>query len=55
MNIISLIKWTFPSPVLTPDQKDFWHENDFLILQDFFERPFVKGKQKAKVEVIIGS
>jgi hypothetical protein len=55
MNIISLIKRTFPSPVLNPDQKYFWHENDFLILQAFFERLFVKGKQKAKVEVIIGS
>jgi phytanoyl-CoA hydroxylase len=37
MNIISLIKRKFASSVLTPDQRDFWHENGFLILQNFFE------------------
>jgi phytanoyl-CoA hydroxylase len=38
MNIISLIKRKFASPVLTADQRDFWHENGFLILQNFFEQ-----------------
>jgi phytanoyl-CoA hydroxylase len=37
MNIISLIKRKFASPILTSDQRDFWQENGFLILQNFFQ------------------